>query len=127
MLRIAWRFSLISYFVWQLCDGFRRSVVRISFFRKKKNIHHYPPGKPYAWEARPGQVDGERGRDGKAVLVCEHVIQPSSASPRPRVQAVCGMYHNREGSIISDEHNTSAPPAMAATESVGTAGSFYAA
>ena len=36
MLRIAWRFSLISYFVWQLCNGFRRSVVRISFFRKKR-------------------------------------------------------------------------------------------
>ena len=34
------------------------------------------------------------------------------------------MYHNREGSIISDEHNTSFPPAMSATESVGTWGVF---
>ena len=50
--------------------------------------------------------------------------QPPERPLAPWAQAVCGMYHNREGSIISDEHNTSSPPAMAATESVGTRGVF---
>ena len=59
-------------------------------FSTTKNIHHEPPGKQLPGKARTGGWC-TRGRDGKAVLVCEHMTSPQSvpSPPEPRQCVEC--------------------------------------